>query len=317
MDLHILKTLDEIKDLKGEIRAGGTDIHDRLRLGIKLKDSSDNIVDIFKIPDLNNIEQQEDGSVTLGALTTIDQIANNPLILEKYSGLAKAANGLATPQIRSVATLGGNLLQKTRCPYFRHPNLKCVKKGDDVCGGHKGNHTNGVVFDKGGCSHPHASTLAIALMAYDAKIKTTKRELNIFDLYGNGSDGTKDHLLKDNEVLTNVVLSSIPNGVVEKTTYFRSISRFEAEWPIVECMVRLVLEDEKIIDVGIGVGGVSQVPMRFKNVENALVGKKASLENFKLVSEKVVEGANPLPNAAWKLKMLEGTLFTALEMSLT
>lgn len=76
-----------------------------------------------------------------------------------------------SPQIRQVVTIAGNLTQATRCQYYRHPHLQCTKKGDSVCGGREGYHPNGVIFDHGGCAHPHPSTLGMALMAYDAQIE--------------------------------------------------------------------------------------------------------------------------------------------------
>ena len=307
--LTVIKQLDEIADANGEIRAGGTDLHDRYRLGV----SDGPIVDIHGLAGLNEITQAADGSVTIGALVTIDEVGNNPITAGNYSGLAKAANGLATPQIRWAASFGGSLLQKTRCWYFRHPDLPCTKKGDAVCGCREGHNPNGVIFDRGESGYPHASTLGGSLMAYNATVKTNKREMSIFDLYGDGS-ANRDHMLDEGEILTHIMLPAPAAG--EKTAYFRSISRFEAEWPIVECTVRLVIEGDTITDAGIGVGGVSQIPLKMPNVEAALIGKPATQATLEQAAELSAEGANPLPQAAWKVDMLIGTLLTTLEMAL-
>ncbi|MEZ4710256.1 MAG: FAD binding domain-containing protein [Caldilineaceae bacterium] len=307
--LTIIQTTAEAQAATGEIRAGGTDLHDRYRLGV----SDGPIIDIHKL-DFGGFGQNADGSLTIGANVTIDDVGQNPLIAQGYGALAKAANGLATPQIRWAASLGGSLLQKTRCWYFRHPELPCTKKGNAVCGGRAGHHPNGVIFDRGGCAHPHAATLAGALMAYDARVKTTQREISIFELYGDGSAHDRDHLLNAGEILTHVILPPAVAG--EKTAYFRSISRFEAEWPIVECTVRLLVEGDAIAAAGIGVGGVSQIPLRLANVEAALVGQPATQTTLEQAAEVSREGANPLPQAAWKVDMLVGTLLTTLEMTL-
>lgn len=235
--LNIITQAEEAQGLRGEIRAGGTDLHDRYRAGV----SSGAIVDIHKLVGLDQIEQAADGTTTIGALVSIDTVGNHAITAGNYSGLAKAANGLATPQIRWAASFGGSLLQRTRCAYYRHPDLSCTKKGDEVCGGRDGNHTNGVIFDKGGCSHHHPSTLGGSLLAYDARIKTSQRDITVAELYGDGSEHSRDHLLANGEVLTHVILP--PPVAGEKTAYFRSISRFEAEWPIVECTVRLAVAD--------------------------------------------------------------------------
>ena len=311
MMLHLIQMPADLAGKKGEIRAGGTDLQDRYRLGV----SAGPILDIYPLQqEMGCIEQNEDGTVSIGAWTTIAAVGQHPLITSKYGGLAKTANGLATPQIRRVASIGGNLLQRTRCWYFRHPALACTKKGDAQCGGRTGHHPNGVIFDRGGCAHPHPATLAIALLAYDATVQTNQRTLSIQELFGDGSDHSRDHLLADQELLTEIILPAPDAG--EKSAYFRSIARFEAEWPTVECIVRLVIAEGTIRVARIGVGGVSQVPLRLPNVEAALVGQPAEPANLLQAAELAREGANPLPQAAWKIDILVGTLLQTLEMAL-
>lgn len=307
--LKILSKTEDIQGANGEIRAGGTDLQDRYRMGI----SAGPIIDIHKL-DFGGIVENVDGSLTIGANVTIDQVGQHPKIQSRYGALAKAANGLATPQIRWAASFGGSLLQKTRCSYFRHPNLPCTKKGDTECGGRHGQHSNGVIFDKGGCTHSHSSTLATALLAYNATIRTTARELLIADLYGDGSAHDRDHLLNKNEILTQVILP--PEVVGEKTAYFRSISRFEAEWPIVECSVRLLVTDGVITDAGVGVGGVSQIPLRLSNVEAALIGQAATPSTLEKAARVSAENANPLPQSAWKVEVMVNTILHTLKMAL-
>ena len=137
----------------------------------------------------------------------------------------------------------------------------------------------------------------------------------IADLYGDGSGHSHDHLLHQNEILTHVTLPAPVTD--EKTAYFRSISRFEAEWPIVECAVRLLVEDGVITAAGIGAGGISQIPMRLTNVEAALMGQPATQSTLEQAAQVSTAGANPLPQAAWKVEMLVGTLLTTLEMALS
>ncbi|MEM7134396.1 MAG: hypothetical protein AAF702_49460 [Chloroflexota bacterium] len=114
--------------------------------------------------------------------------------------------------------------------------------------------------------------------------------------------------------MTHVVLPAPAAG--EKNAYFRSISRFEAEWPIVECTVRLVVDGDTITDAGMGVGDVSQIPLKMTNIEAALIGQPATQTTLKQATQRSAEGANPLPQAVWKVDMLVGTLLTTLEMAL-
>ena len=111
----------------------------------------------------------------IGAYTTIAAIAADKQIAAAYPGIVAAAQGLATPQIRHLATLGGNLAQRSRCWYYRNPHIACLKKGGTDCPARDGNHLYGVAFDLGPCVAPHPSTMAAALLAYDATIITYQR----------------------------------------------------------------------------------------------------------------------------------------------
>lgn len=309
--LTVVTNAAEVATAQGEIRAAGTDLHDRYRTGV----SAGPIVDIHKLTDLHTIEQQADGTTIIGALATIDEVAKHAIIAQEYTGLAQAADGLATPQIRWAASMGGALLQRTRCWFYRHPDYICYKKGGDACHARERHNPNGVVFDRGGCVYPHPSTLGMTLMAYDAEVEVQDQGRRpIADLYGDGSDPTRDHLLAPTELLTQIVLP--PPVANEQTAYFRSISRFEAEWPIVECTVRLVVENETVTFARVGVGGVAAVPMRLPNVEAALVGQPAEQTTLEQAATIAAEDANPLPHTAHKVDFLVGTVLTTLEQAL-
>src|SRR5487761_968603 len=154
-----------------EFRAAGTDLSERRRSGI----SRGPLIDLVPSPDMPGLDWTEDGAVRIGALTTIAAIASDSRIASGYPGLAAAAAGLATPQIRHLATLGGNLAQRSRCWYFRNPQTGCLKKGGSTCPARHGNHLYGVAFDLGPCVAPHPSTMATALLAYDASVTTDRR----------------------------------------------------------------------------------------------------------------------------------------------
>lgn len=294
----------------GEIRAGGTDLHDRYRAGI----SSGPIIDIHKLPGLDKIEQQADGGTTIGSLVTIDKVANDAHISAKYPGLAQAAGGLATPQIRWAASMGGALLQRTRCWFYRHPEYACYKKGGETCFARDRHNPNGVVFDLGGCVYPHPSTLGMALLVYGAEVTIDDEGRRpIADLYGDGSDPTRDHLLEPNQLLTQIHLP--PPVANEQAAYFRSISRFEAEWPIVECLVRLVIDGGMVSYARVGVGGVAPIPLRLTNVEAELTGQSASHGTLVAAAQLAAAGTNPLADSAYKVDFLVGTVLTALEMA--
>lgn len=308
--LTIVQRPEDVRTAEGEIRAGGTDLHDRYRLGV----SAGPVVDIHKLPDLDTIEQGGDGTTTIGTLVTIDQVATDPITVTGYSGLAKAAGALATPQIRGAATMGGALLQRTRCWFYRHPHYRCFKRGGDVCYARDRHNPNGVIFDTGGCVYPHPSTLGAALLAYDAQVEVFEQGRRpIADLFGDGRDPTRDHMLEAGDLLTHIILP--PPVAGEHTAYFRSMARDEAEWPIVECMVRLVVAEATITAAGVGVGGVAAVPLRMADVEDALIGRPATQATLEEAAKVSAKNANPLAQTAHKVDFLVGTLLETLEQA--
>ena len=298
-------SLDEARRGTGEIQAAGTDVLARRRTGVSRGD----IVDINRVDGLRDVDLREDGA-TVGALLTVHEVAEHEGLKERYSGFAKAAESLATPQIRRMASLGGALLQRTRCWYYRHPAFNCYKNGGDDCYARGGQNPNGVVFDLGACVYPHPATLGMALLAYEARVKVNGESRPIDALY-DPSDPTSDHTLQPGEILTHVQLPApVPN---EQTAYFRSISRADAEWPLVECLVRLVVEEGVIAFARVGVGGVASVPLRLENVERALLGQSAANETLAEAAKLASDGASPLAQTEWKVTLLERTVLETLE----
>jgi xanthine dehydrogenase YagS FAD-binding subunit len=293
-----------------EYRAGGTDLHARLRRGLVTA----SIMDVPRASDLSQIQWNPDGSATLGALVAIDTIARDSRLNQTYSALALAANGLATPQIRRVGTIGGNLLQRTRCPYYRHPSLSCYKKGGDDCPARTGENSNGVIFDLSPCVYPHPSTLGMALLVYDADVTIEGQgRRSVASLYGDGSDPTRDHLLHSSDLLTHVHL---PPPIAERAAYFRAISRAEAEWPLVECVVRLGIEADIIRWARVAVGGVAVIPLPLPAVEDALLGQAVTAERLTYAASFASHGSSSLLQTAYKIKLLRETVLETLERAL-
>ena len=215
-----------------EFRASGTDLSERRRSGV----SRGPLIDIPPSPGMTGIAW-DSGGARIGALTPIAAIAADARLTAAYPGIAAAAAGLATPQIRRVATLGGNLAQRSRCWYFRNPRIDCLKKGGAACPAREGNHLYGVAFDLGPCVAPHPSTMAAALMAYDATVRTSQRPtLAIGQLLGDGSDGTADNALHAGEMIEAIILPPPTPG--ERAAYRRAIGRAMAEWPLAEVVAR-------------------------------------------------------------------------------
>ena len=306
--LTIAKNLDQAYNGKGEYRAGATDVIARYRMGIR----SEDMIDISRLEELKQVEWHGDGRGSIGALVKIAALAEDDKIKQYYPALTKAAGGLATPQIRRMATVGGSLLQHTRCWYYRHPDFKCYKKGGDHCPAREGNHQYGVCFDLGPCVFPHPSTLGMVFLAYDAGVRLHDAStISIANLYGMGTDPTIDHLLGENDLVTHIVLPLPLEG--EKSIYTRAISRFEAEWPLVETIVRLQISNGMIQFARVVLGGVANIPMALPHVDKVLKGQPADSATFRRAAEKAIVGANPLPMTEYKIKLVYGSVLDALE----
>ena len=305
------KSIAEAVAATGELRAGGTDVQERIRSRI----AGEAIVDIQRIPDLDIIEFHEQGT-TIGALTTIESVGYHPRLNQEYPALTLPTRTLATPQIRSMGTMGGVLCQRTRCWYFRHPDLGCPKKGNaSTCPAREGNHHLGVCFDLGPCVHPHPSSVGCALLTYDAEISVAQRgQVAVAELFGDGSDASRDHMLNSGELITHIHLPPAVAG--EQAAYHRLMSRQWAEWPLVEVIVRLMLDGSSIRAAKIGIGGVANIPLRLTDVEQFLAGKSADATTFQAAADLSIANANPLPQTGYKLDMVRGTVRHTLELAL-
>ena len=308
MSVTILTAYDERPDGTGDFvyRAGGTDLQERLRT----TGATPHVLDLTGVPGFAGIERADAGT-TIGAGTTVATVARE--LAHDYPALALTAAGLATPQVRAMATVGGNLLQRTRCWYFRHPHTSCFKSGGDSCPARDGRHLSGNVFDTAPCVHPHPSSLAMALLTYAATVDTTQRDgLSVGDVLGDGSDPRRDHLLADDEVLTRVVLP--PPVAGERAAYFRAISRFEAEWPLAEAVCRVVRDDAgRVTQCGLAIGGVAPTPLRLSAVEDLVVGSTLGDDVVDAAATAATQGASPLPETGYKIELVEGVVREVLE----
>lgn len=293
-----------------EFRAGATDVSERRRSGISRGD----IVDLAPSPDTTGVAWDGDGAASIGAFVSIAAIAADARIARAYPGLAAAAAGLATPQVRHAATLGGNLAQRSRCWYYRNPHFTCLKRGGSTCPSREGNHLYGVAFDLGPCVAPHPSTLAAALLAYDARVTANRRTLSISDLLGDGTNGQVDHALEAGEIIQRVQLP--PPVAGERAFYKRAIARSYAEWPLVEVVVRVVAEEGAFQLVRVTAGGVAPIPLRLSGVERALEGAAANAVSIADAARSATDGAKPLPMTGYKLDLLQGLVRDLLMQSL-
>ncbi len=302
--------LDQATAAEGEYRAGGTDLQARRRLGL----SRAEIIDLRHVPGLDRITWSDDGT-EIGAMVRIATVATDRPLADAYPGLSATAGALATPQIRAVATVGGNLLQRTRCPYYRHPGFECLKSGGGSCPAREGQHGHGVIFDESPCVAPHPSSLAMALIAYEGRVTVAGGpDRSVVELLGDGSDGSRDNQLDQGEVLATV---RVGPPVAERAAYGRVAGRVLAEWPTVEAICRLGVDEGAITWAVVVAGAVAPVPRRLTAVEQALVGREVEdPELLRRATAAAAEGASPLPMTAHKPLLLSGLVADVVERAL-
>jgi xanthine dehydrogenase YagS FAD-binding subunit len=287
-------------------KAGGTDlvarIKDRLLEPAKL-------VNLLNVADLKKLSA-DDGGLKCGALVTLSELAAHPSARKMYAALANAAGEAATPQIRNVATVGGNLCQRPRCWYYRSAEHSCVKKGGTGCPALDGENQYHAIFDNGKCAAVEASNLAPALIALEGKItirgKGGEKTVGAEEFYA-VDDVTKETILGENEVVTGIEAAS-----GWKSAYLELRERQSFDWPLVAVAVA-VKGAGKVEAARIVLGAVSPAPMRAAKAEKALVGAGLKDEAaIAKVAAAAVEGAKPLGRNGYKVTMLKAMVARAI-----
>ena len=289
----------------GTYRAGGIDVQDLLHI----HSEPDLITDLTRADGLLGVRQGPDDGVIIGPMTPLDVVIGH--LHKRYPAIALTGTAVATPQIRAVATLGGNLAQSTRCWYFRNSLSSCFKTGGNYCPARSGDNLYGVIVDQGPCAFPHPSSVGMALLLYDVELEIdAKRRIPIAALWGDGSDPRRDNLLKTGELISAIHLPEPWPG--EQGGYVRSISRFAAEWPSVESACRLVTKDGIISRAAVAVGGVANTPLRLLDAETALLGEPADESTAHRAAETIVELTKPTNQTRYKVALAVATITDAI-----
>ena len=290
------------------IIAGGSDLLDEVKEGII---SPERVVSLAGVPDLAGIAETEDG-LNIGAMTTIADIAAHPVIRTAYTALAEAAGGLATPQIRNVGTLGGNLNQRPRCWYYRHPLIPCLKKGGDRCYALVGNTKYLCVTGGDRCYIVHPSDTAVALSVFGASVEITggngSRTLPIGDFFvGPSVDVSRETALEPGEVVTGVTLPRPSDlgsdGQPPRSLYLKAREREAGDFALVSVAVRLAVSNGSIQGAAVALGGVAPVPYRAAAVEEYLTGRAVDAVDAAHAGTLSIPDARPMTDNGYKVVM--------------
>jgi len=305
------KTLkDALKQLSSEgsgVLAGGTDLlgclHDRVSAVKKM-------VSISDLADLRGIKKIADNGLTIGALTTITEVAENKLIQEAYPGLAQAAAEVASPQLRNQGTIGGNLCQKPRCWYYRG-EFHCLRKGGNLCYAVSGENQFHCIFGGGPCYIVHPSDTAPALAAFGASVKTMGPKggrsipVDAFHVLP-AVDVLRDTVLLPGELVTGIVLPRQTKGT--RSSYRKVRARNSWDFAVAGAAIALNMEGDVVSKARIFLSGAAPVPWRSKAAEEAVIGKQLTPEVIAQAADAAVKGAELLEHNGYKVAIFRGII---------
>jgi xanthine dehydrogenase YagS FAD-binding subunit len=307
-DLAAPATVEDAVATPGTFLAGGTTLVDLMKLNVM---TPQHVTDINALP-LRGIDTTD--GLRIGALERMSDIAAHPGV---YPMISRALLRSASQQLRNMASIGGNLVQRTRCTYFRDVAMPCNKRepGSGCPAISGANRMHAVLGTSEQCVATHASDVAVALVALDAEITladaTGSRTAKLADFYRlPGETPEVENDLRPGELITEVVVPRL--DWASRSTYVKVRDRESYEFALCSAAVALDIQDGRVVDARVAVGGVATVPWRLSAVEAALRGKPATQATFEEAASLAADGAKPLSGNGFKVSLLKRTVVRAL-----
>jgi xanthine dehydrogenase YagS FAD-binding subunit len=297
-----------------ELKAGGVDLVDRMKEGL---DAPATVVSLSDIPGRDAIAAGPPARI--GSMATLARIAADAGLRAKYPALADAAAGAATPQIRHMATIGGNLAQRPRCWYYRSADFDCRKKGGSECYAQHGENRFHAIFDTDIlCCCVHPSATGTALLAYGGTLETVsakgKRKILMEQFFHQPTeDATRENSLGYGEIIEAIEVPAPPEGT--RAVYRKLKEKESFDWPIVETCVLLTMSGGAVRDARVVLGSVAPTPRRSPEAEALLQGARPSDELARRAAEAAVAKAKPLEHNAYKVRLARVELERAIRQA--
>lgn len=301
----------------GRYYAGGTNLLDLMKNGVETPDV---LIDVGRLG-LTSIGAASDGGVLIGAGATNSAVANHPLIRTQYPVLSQAILSGATTQLRNMATVGGNLMQRTRCPYFMDPGLgSCDKRSPGSgCGARHGvNREHALFGGAGSCVAVHPSDMAVALAILGATVQVRGprggRAIPIDQFFtASGDDPRRDNVLNPAELIVGVELP--PSRYADHSWYLKVRDRHSYAFALISVAVGLEVADGVIRSTALALGGVAAKPWRVAAAEAALVGRTPGRGVFRTAATLAMAGARPLSQNGFKVDLGKNAVVRALTVA--
>jgi len=290
------------------LKAGGVDVLDRLKEGL---DAPPRLVNIRTVKGLDRIEGDAATGLRIGPLVTLAALDVHPVVRKSFVALADAAGHAATPQIRNMATAGGNLLQRPRCWYFRSRDFHCLKKGGDTCFSQHGENQYHAIFGNEICAIVHPSALGTALVALGGSVELAssrgKRIVLAEQFFLPPAAALeRENGLAEDELLTAIVVP--PLGASARSAYTKVGEKESFDWPIAEVAAVVERSGANVSRASIVLGAAAPVPHRATAAEKLLAGKPLTRETARAAARAAIEGATPLSENRYKLTLFENVV---------
>jgi xanthine dehydrogenase YagS FAD-binding subunit len=286
--------------------AGGVDLLDRLKEHLE---SPSRLVSLRGLPDLGTL-RVDAGAARIGANVTLARLAADPDLRRSHPMIGDAAGHAATPQLRAMATLGGNLAQRPRCWYYRAEEFVCRKKGGTACFAQDGDGSLHAIFDNRICAATHPSTVVTALLALGARVSIAgarPREVELARFFvAPETDVRREIDLQPGELITGVAVPAAPPNL--RTAYTKQVAKQSFDWPLVDVAVALVMDGRTCRQATIVMGAVAPTPRRAAEAERVLAGAAVDVIAAGRAARAAVAGATPLPGNDHKVPILEAVL---------
>ena len=300
--------------ISGRFIAGGTNLLDLMKLNIE---TPKQVIDINRLP-FNKIEETKTGGVLIGALVKNSDLAYHPIIKSKYTVLAEALLSGASPQLRNMASVGGNIMQRTRCPYFYSTDFACNKRQPGLgCSAINGfNRNNAVLGTSDKCIATHPSDMCVAMAALSATIHVQGpngvRIIPFVDFHLlPGQTPYIEHNLKKGELITHVEIP--PLSATTKSHYLKVRDRASYEFALTSAAVVLDIQNGRIKNAAVAFGGVGTKPWRSTLAEKVLIGAQANEQTYRTAAEAALSQAKGYKDNIFKIELAKRTLVRALK----
>lgn len=292
--------------------AGGTDLLTLMKADIV---APAQLIDIKRLGELPRGITETATGITLGALTTLTEIEHSDLLRARYPLLVEAAAQAATPQLRNMATIGGNLLQRPRCWYFRNHLFHCWLKGGDDCPAREGENQHHALFGDSPCVAVHPSDLASALVALDATVRlqgsTGERTLPIADFFAlPQANCRQETTIGDDELLLGLEIPALPAGT--QSTYLKAMDRKTWAFALVGVAAVVSAVNGQVTHARLVLSGVAPIPWRVTAAEQALLGTTITDAQLEQVADLAIQGAQSLRHNGYKIPLARALVQRAL-----